>query len=253
MSEPTSPLPGPFDRQPRGASAQVSPPRVPALVFDEDPGLLHHVDERTASVARRRITAQAATLPGGLWDPQREFADAEDMLGLLLLDGFVVRRVTLDGSRSAELLGPGDVIRPWSDPTRGRFEVSAGATWWSTPQTRIALLDQAFGRAVAGLQGVIAEVGARLAARTDSLAVRLAIAQLPNLGARLLMVFGQIADRWGQRAGEEDMLVPLAISHGTLADLVCAQRPSVTKALGRLAEEQLLVRREDGLWLLRGR
>jgi hypothetical protein len=100
---------------------------------------------------------------------------------------------------------------------------------------------------------VIAEVGARLAARTDTLAVRLAIAQLPNLGARLLMVFGQIADRWGERASEEDVLVPLALSHGTLADLVCAQRPSVTKALGRLSEEQRLVRRKDGLWLLRGR
>jgi len=94
---------------------------------------------------------------------------------------------------------------------------------------------------------------ARLAARTDTLAVRLAIAQLPNLGARLLMVFGQIADRWGERASEEDVLVPLALSHGTLADLVCAQRPSVTKALGRLSEEQRLVRRKDGLWLLRGR
>ena len=253
MSEPTHPMRGRPDPQARGVSAPVPRRRVPSLVFDEDPELLQHVDARTATVARRRITAQAATLPGGSWDPEREFAAAEDMLGLLLLDGFVLRRVTLDGSRSAELLGPGDVIRPWSDPTGGRFEVSAGASWWSTPHARIALLDEGFARGVASLQGVIAEVGARLAARTDTLAVRLAIAQLPNLGARLLMVFGQIADRWGERASEEDVLVPLALSHGTLADLVCAQRPSVTKALGRLSEEQRLVRRKDGLWLLRGR
>ena len=44
-------------------------------------------------------------------------------------------------------------------------------------------------------------------------------------------------------------MIPLRLTHEMLAALVAARRPSVTSALGRLADGGLLERR-DGGWLL---
>jgi Mn-dependent DtxR family transcriptional regulator len=47
----------------------------------------------------------------------------------------------------------------------------------------------------------------------------------------------------------DGIVVPLRLTHETLGALVAARRPSVTSALGRLADAGLL-RRGDGVWLL---
>jgi hypothetical protein len=46
--------------------------------------------------------------------------------------------------------------------------------------------------------------------------------------------------------------VPLALTHRILGQLVGARRPTVSTALGELAERGELVRRVDGSWVLRG-
>jgi len=46
--------------------------------------------------------------------------------------------------------------------------------------------------------------------------------------------------------------VPLALTHRILGQLVGARRPTVSTALGELAERNELNRRADGSWLLRG-
>ena len=48
------------------------------------------------------------------------------------------------------------------------------------------------------------------------------------------------------------VVLPLRLTHGWLANLVGAQRPSVTTALGNLAGAGLVERLDDGSWLLRG-
>jgi CRP-like cAMP-binding protein len=48
------------------------------------------------------------------------------------------------------------------------------------------------------------------------------------------------------------VLLPLPLSHQRLADLVGAHRPSVTKALGELADKGAISRRDDGDWVLHG-
>jgi hypothetical protein len=47
-------------------------------------------------------------------------------------------------------------------------------------------------------------------------------------------------------------VVPLALTHRILGQLVGARRPTVSTALSELAEREELVRRSDGSWLLRG-
>ena len=50
----------------------------------------------------------------------------------------------------------------------------------------------------------------------------------------------------------DGVVVPLALTHRILGQLVGARRPTVSTALGELAERGELVRRVDGSWVLRG-
>jgi len=50
----------------------------------------------------------------------------------------------------------------------------------------------------------------------------------------------------------DGVVVPLALTHRILGQLVGARRPTVSTALSELADRQELVRRGDGSWLLRG-
>lgn len=47
-------------------------------------------------------------------------------------------------------------------------------------------------------------------------------------------------------------MVPIRLTHETLSLLVGARRPSVTTALGALADRSALERRENGEWVLHG-
>jgi CRP-like cAMP-binding protein len=69
---------------------------------------------------------------------------------------------------------------------------------------------------------------------------------------RLLVLFWHLADRFGRVDGDA-VVVPLALSHGTLAELVAARRPSVSKALQDLAARDLLTREPGDRWVLRSR
>jgi CRP-like cAMP-binding protein len=46
--------------------------------------------------------------------------------------------------------------------------------------------------------------------------------------------------------------VRIPVTHGVLASVVGARRPSVTTALGRLQDDGLIQRLGDGEWLLHG-
>ena len=50
----------------------------------------------------------------------------------------------------------------------------------------------------------------------------------------------------------DGVIVPLALTHRILGQLVGARRPTVSTALSELAEREELTRRPDGSWLLRG-
>jgi CRP/FNR family cyclic AMP-dependent transcriptional regulator len=61
----------------------------------------------------------------------------------------------------------------------------------------------------------------------------------------------QLAYRFG-RVTPDGILMQLPISHSQLADIVAAQRPSVSTAVVRLEDQGRLVRLERRTWLLRG-
>jgi hypothetical protein len=91
----------------------------------------------------------------------------------------------------------------------------------------------------------------RLSERSLRLATTQAISQLTRVDRRLKALFWHLAERWGRVSGD-GVIVPLALTHRILGQLVGARRPTVSTALSELAEREELVRRADGSWLLRG-
>jgi CRP/FNR family cyclic AMP-dependent transcriptional regulator len=87
--------------------------------------------------------------------------------------------------------------------------------------------------------------------RAHSLAIALAVSHLRRVDTRLLVIMWYLADRWG-RVRPDGVLVPLKLTHETLARLVGAQRPSVTTALRQLSDDGRLQRTADRSWLLTG-
>jgi CRP/FNR family transcriptional regulator, cyclic AMP receptor protein len=91
----------------------------------------------------------------------------------------------------------------------------------------------------------------RLAGRAHRVSVAQAISQLNGVDRRVLTLFWHLAERWGRISGE-GVVVPLAVPHRIVAQLVGARRPTVSTALGALVREGRLTRLPDGGWLLRG-
>src|SRR5258708_21635223 len=82
-----------------------------ARIADEDPELFAGVSDPAAAAAAS--IAETRWIEAGEWRPERERIDTSAHYGLLILDGMLLRRVMLGVRDSIELLGPGDVARPW--------------------------------------------------------------------------------------------------------------------------------------------
>jgi CRP/FNR family cyclic AMP-dependent transcriptional regulator len=97
---------------------------------------------------------------------------------------------------------------------------------------------------------IIEHVTARATRRSRWLTMRLAVNQHARLDDRLTLTLWGLAERWG-RVTPQGVVLPLRLTHGTLARLVGARRPSVTAALGELTSTGVLERTAGG-WVLHG-
>jgi hypothetical protein len=219
-------------------------------LLDLDPELGQLLTAERRELAQHELRVRVSTFPVGEWDGGR-LADADPLhLGLLIAEGVLAREVVLDDTVSTELLGPGDILRPWH--IEGPPELLAVTIRWNALSTvRLGLIDR---RATVAL-GRFPEIGAvlvdRLSERAHRLAVTQAISQLNRVDRRLLALFWHLAERWG-RVARDGIAVPLVLSHRLIGELVGARRPTISTALGELARDGQLVRREDGTWLLTG-
>jgi hypothetical protein len=233
---------------PRGGEPAAGVAGRPLLQLDPELGQLLTTERREA--AERELRVRVTTFPVGEWDGGR-LADADPThLGLLLVEGVLAREIVLSDTVSTELLGPGDIVRPWH--IEGPPELLPVAVRWNAlAAVRLALIDR---RAAAQL-GRYPEIGAvivdRLSERAQRLSITQAISQLNRVDRRLLALFWHLAERWG-RVSRDGIAVPLALSHRLIGELVGARRPTVSTALAELAREGQLVRRDDGTWLLTG-
>ncbi len=215
-----------------------------------DPELARDLDPRRAREAAHRLYARALEIPRGRWTPSSALLDGSRPIGLLILEGLLVREATVGDHPSAELLGPGDLLRAWEDDDTEEL-LPRTIEWSALINTRVAVIDHAFAVRAAQWPEVFAALLDRAARRAERLVVLQAIAHLTRVDDRLLALLWCLAERWG-RVVPGGVLVSLRLSHRTLAGMVGARRPSVTTALGQLMARGELERREDGEWVLRG-
>jgi hypothetical protein len=186
----------------------------------------------------------------GPWDVSRLAGATADHVGLLIIDGILSRELVVADHVSAELLGPGDLVRPWQPASRTGL-LPVDAVWTVLSPLTVAVLDRRFAAEVTRYPEITAALFDRLSERSLRLATTQAISQLTRVDRRLKALFWHLAERWGRVSGD-GVIVPLALTHRILGQLVGARRPTVSTALSELAEREELVRRPDGSWLLRG-
>jgi CRP/FNR family cyclic AMP-dependent transcriptional regulator len=218
-------------------------------VLAEDRGLAEAVSVEHRERAIAECIARELSIPVGSWSGKQTALTGEG-IGLLVLDGLLIRRVGVDAGFGAELLGEGDLLRPW----QGEDDLPALAqiTGWHVLQpTRIAVLDEAFAQRMARYPQLCGRLVGRALTRSRNLAVNMAIVHKSRVDVRLHMLFWHMAGRWG-KVRSDGVILPLTLTHNVLADLVAARRQTVTSALSELAKREL-VRPADSGWLLSGK
>src|SRR3954454_23172665 len=228
---------------------QAHKPRL-VRILHEDPDLGYRLDPAEAEAAARQTVGILETISSGPWTPAT-LAQGRCLFGGLLLDGLLVRELTVGGAVTAELLGAGDLVLPNDADATVPF-VGSESTWTAMERTRIAWLDGPFVVAIRRWP----ELGAALLERSHRRFVRVgvlqAINQMTRIDDRVLTLLWHLAERWG-RVRADGVLLPLRLPHKAIAQLVGARRPSVTTAIGALERRGQIERRADGAWLLAGR
>jgi CRP/FNR family cyclic AMP-dependent transcriptional regulator len=225
-------------------------PSGSVLLLQADPELVRGIDARRAREAGQRLYARVIELPRGRWTDARALGAGARPIGLLLLQGLLVREASVGDHPSAELLGPGDLLRSWED-NESEMLLQRSVEWTALTATRLAIIDRSFTVRSAQWPEVFAALIERASRRAERLVVMQAIAHLTRVDDRLIALMWCLAERWG-RVVPGGVLLSLKLSHRTLAGMVGARRPSVTTALGQLMARGEIERRPDGEWLLRG-
>jgi len=220
---------------------------VPLLSLDPDLGGGIAASKR--SLAERSCQARALDIPRGAWDVEAVPAEDRGGFGLLVLSGVLCRRVSQRHHHGAEVIGPGDLLRPW-DQVGGWSSIPASADWQALVPGQIAILDADFSGRAAPYPEIAVALLRRGVLRSRYLAILVAILRQRKVETRLHLLFWHLADRFGEVHGDW-IHVDVPLTHSLLSELVAARRPSVTTALTNLSELGIL-RRDGEDWLLKG-
>jgi CRP-like cAMP-binding protein len=214
--------------------------RVHLLEADPDLGAFVPADER--ETATRAAIALTERYPRGSWDPAPML---ESHTGGVILAGLAVKELSVAGTVSAELLGPGDVLLPVAERDVVFLTSAIGRT--VVEPVTVAWLGAPFQRAGQHWPGLYRALLQRAQARSARAAMMQNIAQMTRIEDRVLILLWHLAERFG-RVTSDGVIVPLRLTHNVIARLVGARRPSVTTAISALERRGLLARRADGAW-----
>ena len=123
--------------------------------------------------------------------------------------------------------------------------------WTALDPAAVAVPDRHTRLVLRSYPEVTAIILDRLNARAERLAVSQAISQLTGVEMRVEALMWHLAERWG-RVGTGGLIIPVPLSHRMIGSLIGARRPTVSTAVARLADDQRVMRRPDGSWLLTG-
>ena len=109
-------------------------------IIDADSDLADLLDDQEVEQARRQTVTPVRQLSPGPWEAAEAFEADQHHQGFLVIDGLLSREVDVLGRRCVELLGPGDVLRPWTWDPDG-LHVHAEVGWMVLEPTRLAVLN----------------------------------------------------------------------------------------------------------------
>ena len=222
---------------------------VPILEVEHT--LAHELGPELTRELAPQFRADVMHVEAGIWHPEEVPLSEETDLGLLVVDGLLEREVRVAGRIAAELLGPGDLLRPWDLVDRGAANVPVDSGWTVLEPARVALLDARAGAVATSHPRLASVLMSRILGRARSLAVLLAIAQIRRLDVRIVTLLWHLADRFG-RVRRDGVAVEVPLKHASIAKLLAATRPSVSSALAELAAQEQVERLPGGGWLLKG-
>lgn len=217
------------------------------LTADPDLGL--GIPEGELASANDGAVAAVIRLDPPAWEPSDLQTPANmNWLGLLLLEGLMLRCVTIGRRSSCELFGPGDVIRPWD--ADGEYDPLAITVKWKVmEESYLAVLNDGFALRVRRWPSISAQLLGRTARRARYLAMTHTVTHMPGIEDRLVLIFWLLAERWG-KVNPDGVRIDLPLTHEVLAMIIGARRPSVTVGLSHLASEGILERVSRHEWQL---
>jgi hypothetical protein len=223
----------------------------PLRLLDVDPDLGEGLSPEAFADARRDLIAEPLVVPRGDWNAEGTWSAVPAELGLLIVDGVLLCEVDVGKRSTLEVLGPGDLVRPWPHGRHiAEIDVSLRYTV-ADEMCRMVVLDAHLARQAARWPSVLGEITGRALGRATSGTLRLLVHQVVRIDDRILLSLWGLAERFG-KVTADGVLVPLPINHTMMGRLVGAQRPTVSQAVGELTRRGALERTEDGGWLLHG-
>jgi CRP-like cAMP-binding protein len=234
----------------RGKNNHVLTPAGRDHLIDLDPDLASGLDPEQMEAAREHVRVRLLSLEGdeltGKWgEPSASIA------GLLIVKGAMLREVSAAQRVTAELVGPGDLIRPFQEDGEEDMPVRADIYWRVVQPVLVAVVDAHVLQAASRWPSVLAALTARGVRRSQRLSVNLSISHMVRIADRLLLLFWHLSTHWG-RVTRDGVVINVPLTHAQLALMVGSERPSVTTALGRLSDEGLITRLPSRGWLLQG-
>ena len=218
-------------------------------IVDADPDLADVLEPPDAERARRDALVRVSRLSPGAWDAAAAIEPGIHHRGFLVIDGLLSREVDVLGRRCVELIGHGDVMRPWTWDEEGSH-VHAEVGWVILEPARLAVLDHDLVKRLVPWPQIGLELFNRGTRRAHNLAVALAISHHQRVDDRHAhalapgRALGQGAPRGHRRAA--------AAQPSAAGRFLGAHRPSVTTAMESLARAGSLSRSGDGHWVLHG-
>jgi CRP/FNR family transcriptional regulator, cyclic AMP receptor protein len=204
-------------------------------VLEHDRTLRDLVPREQAADALAASVARVIDVPAGAWAAQEQADAARGGVGLMCLEGLQLRRVGLHTSYGAELLGPGDLLRPWQQDGEVEGLPVEDASWRVIAPSSLAVLDIRWAMRMAPWPAVGCELVGRALERSLRLATLMAISQHRRLDVRLRLLLWKLADRFGV-VRRDGVHLEIPLTHEALSLLAVARRPSVSTCLRRLAD-----------------
>src|SRR5579859_6352214 len=124
-----------------GAGMSVVSSSTVCHVLREDPELADSIPPERRGQALEECVAPEFSLQPGRWGGRGSLG-FRGGIGVLVLNGLMIRRVGIDGRFGAELIGEGDLLRPNEESVSPLLPLSTD--WSIVLPTRLAALDLKF-------------------------------------------------------------------------------------------------------------